>query len=94
MNQLLNLFPPGSATDADGMLVIGGCRVDDLAAEFGTPVLVVDPALIVLHGNWITLLVFLVWTAIVIAWYFAYGRKHSHLGRHEHVGLIKDEPVV
>jgi diaminopimelate decarboxylase len=41
MNQLLNLFPPGSATDADGMLVIGGCRVDDLAAEFGTPVLVV-----------------------------------------------------
>ena len=41
MSQLLNLFPPGSATDADGMLVIGGCRVDDLAAEFGTPVLVV-----------------------------------------------------
>ena len=44
--------------------------------------------------DWITLLVFLVWTAIVIAWYFPYGRKHSHLGRHEHVGLIKDEPVV
>jgi diaminopimelate decarboxylase len=41
MSQLLNLFPPGSATDADGMLIIGGCRVDDLAAEFGTPVLVV-----------------------------------------------------
>ena len=41
MSQLLNLFPPGSATDADGMLVIGGCRADDLAAEFGTPVLVV-----------------------------------------------------
>jgi hypothetical protein len=40
-----------------------------------------------------TLLVFLVWTAIVLAWYFAYVRKHSHLGRHEHVGLIKDEPV-
>ena len=41
MSQLLDLFPPGSATDADGMLVIGGCRADDLAAEFGTPVLVV-----------------------------------------------------
>jgi diaminopimelate decarboxylase len=41
MSQLLELFPPGSATDADGMLIIGGCRADDLAAEFGTPVLVV-----------------------------------------------------
>jgi diaminopimelate decarboxylase len=41
MNKLLDLFPPGSAADTDGMLVIGGCRVDDLAAEFGTPVLVV-----------------------------------------------------
>jgi diaminopimelate decarboxylase len=41
MSQLLEHFPLGSATDADGMLVIGGCRADDLAAEFGTPVLVV-----------------------------------------------------
>jgi diaminopimelate decarboxylase len=41
MSQLLDLLPPGCATDADGMLIIGGCRADDLAAEFGTPVLVV-----------------------------------------------------
>ena len=41
MSQLLDLFPPGCATDADGMLVIGGCRADELAAEFGTPALVV-----------------------------------------------------
>jgi diaminopimelate decarboxylase len=41
MNQLLDLFPPGSAIDSDGMLIIGGCRADDLATEFGTPVLVV-----------------------------------------------------
>jgi diaminopimelate decarboxylase len=41
MSQLLDLLPSGSATDADGMLIIGGCRADDLAAEFGTPVLVV-----------------------------------------------------
>jgi hypothetical protein len=39
----------------------------------------------------VTLLVFLVWTAAVLIWYFAYGIKHSHLGRHEHVGLIHDE---
>jgi len=41
MSELLDLFPPGSATDADGMLIIGGCRVDNLANEFETPVLVV-----------------------------------------------------
>ena len=39
--RLLDLFPPGSTTDDDGMLTIGGCRADDLAAEYGTPVLVV-----------------------------------------------------
>jgi diaminopimelate decarboxylase len=41
MSGLLELLPPGSATEADGMLIIGGCRVDDLAEEFGTPLLVV-----------------------------------------------------
>ena len=41
MGELLDLLPPGSSTDADDMLIIGGCRVDDLAEEFGTPVLVV-----------------------------------------------------
>jgi diaminopimelate decarboxylase len=38
---VLSLFPPGSARDADGMLTVGGCRADALAHEFGTPVLVV-----------------------------------------------------
>jgi diaminopimelate decarboxylase len=38
---LLSLLPAGSALHADGMLAIGGCRADDLADEFGTPVLVV-----------------------------------------------------
>ncbi len=41
MDALLSLFPPGSAPDEDGMLRVGGCRADDLSAEFGTPVLVV-----------------------------------------------------
>jgi diaminopimelate decarboxylase len=41
MNDLLSLFPAGSTLDEDGTLVVGGCRADDLAAEFGTPVLVV-----------------------------------------------------
>ena len=42
MNEPLGLFPPGSARDADGMLTLGGCRADALAAEFGTPAIVVD----------------------------------------------------
>jgi diaminopimelate decarboxylase len=46
VDALLELFPDGSALDADGTLRVGGCRADDLAAEFGTPVLVVsEPAL-------------------------------------------------
>jgi diaminopimelate decarboxylase len=46
VESLLSLFPPGSAVDADGMLLVGGCRSDALAAEFGTPALVVaEPAL-------------------------------------------------
>ena len=36
----------------------------------------------------VTLLVFVIWTAVVLVWYFTYGIKHSHLGRHEHVGLM------
>ena len=46
MNAPLTLFAPGSALDADGMLRVAGCRADDLAAEFGTPALIVsEPAL-------------------------------------------------
>ncbi|MGH2970123.1 MAG: diaminopimelate decarboxylase family protein, partial [Solirubrobacteraceae bacterium] len=42
VDTLLSLFPSGSALDGDGMLMIGGCRADALAAEFQTPVLVVS----------------------------------------------------
>jgi diaminopimelate decarboxylase len=40
--ELLELFPPGTRQDADGMLVVGGCRLDDLAAAYDTPVMVVS----------------------------------------------------
>ena len=36
------LLPDNSTIDDDGMLVIGGVRVDDLAAEYGTPLFVYD----------------------------------------------------
>ena len=40
--ELLGLFPPGSRVAAEGELVVGGCRLADLAAEWGTPLYVVD----------------------------------------------------
>jgi len=39
--ELLGLFPPGTTQGTDGMLVVGGCRLDDLAAAYDTPVMVV-----------------------------------------------------
>jgi diaminopimelate decarboxylase len=39
---LLGLFPAGSRLDADGELVVGGCRLTDLAAAWGTPLYVLD----------------------------------------------------
>jgi diaminopimelate decarboxylase len=44
VDALLSLFPPGSTLDEDGMLCVGGCRADALAAQFGTPALVVAEA--------------------------------------------------
>jgi len=38
---LLSLFPPGSEIDSDGTLMVGGCRLDAVAKEFGTPAIVV-----------------------------------------------------
>jgi diaminopimelate decarboxylase len=41
-DELLGLFPPGTSRDGDGMLRVGGCRLDGVAAAHGTPVLLVD----------------------------------------------------
>ncbi|MFY9922240.1 MAG: diaminopimelate decarboxylase, partial [Mycobacterium sp.] len=38
---LLSLFPPQTRIDSDGTLVVGGCRLDDVVGEFGTPAIVV-----------------------------------------------------
>ncbi len=40
-DDLLGLFPPGTRTDGDGTIVVGGCRLDEVADEFGTPAIVV-----------------------------------------------------
>jgi diaminopimelate decarboxylase len=40
----LSLLPATSSVEADGTLAIGGCRVDALAAEFGTPMFLYDEA--------------------------------------------------
>jgi diaminopimelate decarboxylase len=40
--ELLSLFSPGTGRDGDGGLRIAGCRVDELAAVYGTPLMLVD----------------------------------------------------
>ena len=40
--ELIGLFPPGTRPDGDGTLTVGGCRLDDVAARFGTPAIVVS----------------------------------------------------
>ncbi|MHC9295871.1 diaminopimelate decarboxylase [Mycobacterium sp. LTG2003] len=39
---LIGLFPPGTRPDADGTLMVGGCRLDAIAEQFGTPAIVVN----------------------------------------------------
>jgi diaminopimelate decarboxylase len=36
------LLSDNAGVDGDGMLTVGGCRIDDVATEFGTPVFVYD----------------------------------------------------
>jgi amino acid transporter len=69
----------------------------DLPRGFKVPGYPVTPVLAILGCLWIikdlrpvTIYVFLVWVAVAMAWYLVYGIRHSHLGRHEHVGLIHD----
>lgn len=38
----MRLLPDTSTVESDGSLSIGGCRLDDLAGEFGTPLFVYD----------------------------------------------------
>jgi diaminopimelate decarboxylase len=41
ITDIVGLFPPGSSVDPDGELVVGGCRLADLAGRWGTPLYVV-----------------------------------------------------
>jgi len=42
LSGIAGLLPPGSDVEADGMTRVAGCRLDDIATEVGTPVLVVS----------------------------------------------------
>ena len=41
-DELVGLFPPGTGLDGDGTVMVGGCRLDDVAEQFGTPAIVVS----------------------------------------------------
>ncbi|RYP87002.1 amino acid permease [Nocardioides guangzhouensis] len=70
----------------------------ELPRGFKVPLYPVTPILSIAGCIWIiqdlravTIWVFLIWVTVALLWYAVYGFKHSHLGRHEHVGLIHDE---
>lgn len=69
----------------------------DLPRGFKVPLFPLTPILSIAGCIWIiqdlrptTIYVFLVWVSVALVFYFAYSIRHSHLGRHEPVGLEKD----
>jgi basic amino acid/polyamine antiporter, APA family len=71
----------------------------ELPRGFKVPLYPITPILSIAGCLWIikdlrpvTIYVFLIWVAVALIWYAVYGYRHSHLGRHEHVGLIHDQP--
>lgn len=42
MDQYSQLFPFGTTTTKEGQLVVGGCLVDDLVSQYGSPLLIYD----------------------------------------------------
>jgi diaminopimelate decarboxylase len=42
VEQLIELFPSGTALDGSGQLTVGGCGLRELADSFGTPLYVID----------------------------------------------------
>ena len=84
-------------TVAIGVIVLRQ-RNPELPRSFKVPLYPVLPILAILGSLWIisslrliTIYVFVVWVALAFVWYLVYARKHSHLGRHEHVGLTAQE---
>jgi amino acid transporter len=70
-----------------------------LPRSFRVPGYPVTPVLAVLGCLWliftlraVTIWVFMIWVAAFLVLYVLYGFRHSHLGRHEPVGLAGDEP--
>jgi len=69
-------------------------REPDLPRSFKVPLYPVTPILAIAGSLWIvynlrivTLFVFVFWVGVAVIWFLIYARSHSHLGRHEHVGL-------
>ena len=84
-------------TVAIGVMVLRR-TAPDLERHFKVPLYPVTPILAILGCFWIikslrpvTLYVFLIWVAVAFVWYMLYSRKHSHLGRREHVGLAAQD---
>ncbi len=69
----------------------------ELPRGFKVPLYPLTPILSIAGCIWIiqdlrakTIWIFLIWVGAALVWYAVYGFRHSHLGRHEHVGLTHD----
>lgn len=69
----------------------------ELPRGYKVPLFPVTPLLAIAGCIWIiqdlrvvTIYVFVIWVGAALLWYAFYGYRHSHLGRHEHVGLVHD----
>jgi APA family basic amino acid/polyamine antiporter len=69
----------------------------ELPRGYRVPLFPVTPLLAIAGCIWIiqdlrvvTIYVFVIWVGAAMLWYALYGYRHSHLGRHEHVGLVED----
>ncbi len=85
-------------TVAIGVIVLRR-TAPNLERRFKVPLYPVTPILAILGALWIitnlrpaTLYVFVIWILVALVWYLVYARGHSHLGRHEHVGLAAENP--
>ena len=93
--QILGMIARVLGLGLAGMGGMGGGRQDfpmiaALAGTLGVILSILGCLWIIKDLRAVTIEVFVIWVAVAFLWYFIYGFKHSHLGRHEHVGLAQD----
>ena len=80
----------GSGAASVSLVRVLGCILICVGLRDGIGLSIAGALWIILSLRPITIYVFLIWVAVAFIWYFFYSRHHSHLGRHEVVGLAAE----